>query len=77
MGSVEDKVRLMVKNISKVEDDIRLGDYLIQDLGLDSIDRMDLFMNIEDEFDIKISYKEEKAILKVQDIVNLIKKMGY
>ena len=77
MGSVEDKVRLMVKNISKVEDDIGLGDYLIQDLGLDSIDRMDLFMNIEDEFDIKISYKEEKAILKVQDIVNLIKKMGY
>lgn len=41
-----------------------------EDLGLDSLDMVDLVMALEDEFDIEIEV--EKDLLTVRDLVELI-----
>ena len=41
-----------------------------EELGMDSLDMVDLIMVFEEEFDIKIEI--EQGIKKVSDIVNLI-----
>jgi acyl carrier protein len=45
---------------------------LLEDLGADSIDLVDLVMTFEDEFDIEISDEALESIKTVGDIVKYI-----
>lgn len=49
-------------------------DDIIKDVGLDSLEVMELVMNIEDRYNIHISDKEQKEIHTAEDIVMLISK---
>jgi len=52
----------------KADDTIGTG----QDIDLDSLDRVEMIMALEDAFDIKIPDEAVKSIKSVQDILDII-----
>ena len=60
--------------ITKVTPEASLTD----DLGLDSLDLLELVITVEDEFDIEISEKEAEKIFTYQDALEFIEnKMNF
>lgn len=51
---------------------ITLEATLKDDLGIDSLDAVELIMELEDEFDVKIEDAEAQAFVTVADIVKLL-----
>lgn len=54
------------------ENDIKEDSSLVDDLGVDSLDLVELLMKFEEEFKIEISEEESQKILTVKDIVDFI-----
>ena len=79
MGDVkEDLLSIAVKaELCKVfgfnREDINGSDSLRGDLGLDSLDFMDLTMKIEDSFGVWLERDKNYSLMTVQDLVNVIK----
>ena len=48
------------------------NDHLTHDLGFDSLDRIDLVMDIEDVFDLTISDEQTQNLQTVQDVLDLV-----
>ena len=51
-------------------EDINLSDRLGDDLGLDSLDLVELAMNIEDELGVQVSLEDMEEWLVVGDVVD-------
>lgn len=47
---------------------------IVKDLGADSLDVIELLMNLESEFDITVEDDQQQALKTVGDIVNYIEK---
>ena len=56
-------------------DKITMETNLIDDLGADSLDVVELIMNIEDEFGVSISDEEAANLVTVQRIVDFLEKL--
>jgi acyl carrier protein len=54
------------------DEDLHPGAHLIDDLDLDSIDAVDLAVNVEQELGLSLTEGELKSIHTVQDVVDLI-----
>ena len=68
---VFEKVKVMVaKQLNVEESKITLETHLIDDLGADSLDAVDLIMSIEDEFGIEI---DDDAAQNARTIGELVK----
>lgn len=52
--------------------DISLSTDLVDDLGADSLDIVDLVMTLEDEFDLEISDEDIETVRTVGDIVKYL-----
>lgn len=74
MKSVEERVIAIVEDASD-KAGLGLDTNIVSDLGFDSLDRLDLYLTIEDEFEVEISDNKADNLVTIQDIVNLIK--GY
>ncbi len=69
--------KVVKKEILKMLPNAELTDEtdLTKDLCLDSLDMVELYMNLENEFDIKVSDEEiAKCGTKIKDIKELLKK---
>lgn len=68
-----DKVKeIIVETISCDEDKITPEASLKDDIGIDSLDAMELSMALEEAFNLTIEEEELKRFVKVQDIVDFI-----
>lgn len=68
-----DKLKeLIVENLGVSEEDVKLESKLIEDLGADSLDAVELSMAIEDEFDVQIDDEEFQQLSTVEDILKAI-----
>lgn len=47
-------------------------EHLTHDLGFDSLDRIDLVMDIEDVFDLTIGDEQTQNLQTVQDVLDLV-----
>ena len=68
-----DKVKDIVTEQLGVErDEVTIESSLIDDLGADSLDIVELIMAFEEEFNIEIPDEAAEKIKTVQDVVNYI-----
>jgi acyl carrier protein len=61
-----------VNNLHVDESLVTLDTILVKDLGADSLDLVELLMEIEDHFGIKISDETAEKIITIKDIVDYI-----
>lgn len=54
------------------EDSISMDSLLVEDLGADSLDSIDIVMSVEDEFKMEVPDEVIEQIKTVADIVNYI-----
>jgi len=69
--------KVVKREISKVAPNAELTDDtdLTKDLGLDSLDMVEVYMNIENEFNIKVSDEEiSKCGTRIKDVKELVQK---
>lgn len=71
-GSVKDKVLDIVREKTLLGDDVGLDTKVGEEFGKDSLDRAELVMEFEDEFDIIIPEDIESKIKTVGDMVKYI-----
>ena len=64
----------MVNTLGCDEEKITMEASIADDLGIDSLDAVELVMALEEEFDIKIPDEELGKMKKVSDIVGCIEK---
>ena len=62
---------IMIDTLNLDEADIT-PDATLKDLGVDSIDAVELVMALEEAYDVKIADEETAALEKVSDIVEFI-----
>ena len=72
---VFDKIRdIIVDQLDASADDVTAEASIIDDLGADSLDVVDLISSVEDEFDVEIPDEEVENIKTVGDIVSYIER---
>ncbi len=72
-NSVFDKVKeLLCDQLDVEEDAVTMEASIIDDLGADSLDVVDLVMSLEDEFDAEIPDEDVEGMKTVGDIVKFI-----
>ena len=70
---VFDQVKESLADILSCDaDKIELDTDLVRDLGVDSIDTVELIMAVEDTYDIKISDKDAEDLKTVGDVAEFI-----
>ncbi len=70
---VFEKIRdIIVDQLDAAADDVTAEASIIDDLGADSLDVVDLISSVEDEFDVEIPDEEVENIKTVGDIVAFI-----
>ena len=73
MNVIFDRVKeMIVEELNVPAEKVTLEARLAEDLGADSIDAVELIMNIEDEFKIEVSDEQAQSIKTVGDLVKYI-----
>ena len=67
--------RALAEQFEVSPDTITLDTNLVDDLGADSLDVVELIMSIEDEFGVSISDEEAANLVTVQRIVDYVEKL--
>jgi len=65
--------KLLSKQLGIKEDKIKAESRIVEDLGADSLDVVELLMTLEDEFNISVTDEEAASLKTVQDILNILK----
>lgn len=70
---VLEKVKeILADQLGVDEDSIELDSLLVEDLGADSLDGIDIVMSVEDEFGIEVPDEVIESMSTVEDIVKFI-----
>ncbi len=73
MSEIESKVKaIIVDKLGVDEKDVTLEASFTTDLGADSLDTVELIMELEKEFDVQIPDEEAEKIATVGDAVSFI-----
>ncbi len=68
-----EKVRaILAEQLELDENTIEMGSLIVDDLGADSLDIVDLVMSLEDEFDAEIPDEAIETMKTVGDVVHFI-----
>lgn len=68
-----DRIRTMLARQMEIdEDEITMDTNIIEDLGADSLDAVELIMNIEDVYGIMISDDDAKNLFTVRQVVEFL-----
>lgn len=72
-GSIEERViSIIADQLDLSEDEIKLSDYIIDDLKADSLAIVELSMAFEEEFNIELPEEEAERIVTVRDILDYV-----
>lgn len=74
--AVFDKVKeIIVKELKVDSEKVTLDASLKEDLGADSLDAVEIVMDIEDEFGIQIDDEKAESITTIGDLVQYIEEL--
>lgn len=74
--SVYDRVKeVMVDQLGCLAEEVKPEAHLINDLGVDSLDTVELIMGIEEEFDIEIDDDQAEKLLTVAQVVAHVERL--
>ena len=65
-------VKLIAEKLNKKVDEIKMESRLVEDLGADSLDVVELVMSFEDEFGITLPDEDVAKLKTIKDIVDYI-----
>ena len=68
-------IRLFAEQLGRPADQITMESDIVEDLGADSLDVVELVMALEEEFDIKIEDEDAPKFKTIGQVVNFIEKM--
>jgi acyl carrier protein len=70
---IEERIRnIIIRQLHPHEDQLTRQARFIEDLGADTQDVIELIIQFEQEFDVKISYEEAKKITTVGEAIEFI-----
>ena len=69
---LDDLKEIVVEQLCVSESDISLDSRIVEDLGADSLDVVELIMAIESLYDIEMMDEEAEKLSTVEDVVKLI-----
>ena len=73
MSSIEEQVKSIVaEQLGVKEDEVTNDASLVEDLGADSLDTVELVMALEEEFETEIPDEEAEKITTVQQAIDFI-----
>ncbi|WP_221564206.1 MULTISPECIES: acyl carrier protein [Bacillaceae] len=73
MADIQDRItKIIVDRLGVDEEEVKLESSFKEDLGADSLDVVELVMELEDEFDMEISDEDAEKIATVGDVVDYI-----
>ncbi|MBC7327447.1 acyl carrier protein [bacterium] len=72
MTDIAERVRNIVAERLNVNPEEVTLETTFEDLGADSLDVMDLIMELEQEFDIEIPDEDAEKIRTIEDVINYI-----
>ena len=67
--------QLIAEKLSKKVEEIKMESRLVEDLGADSLDVVELVMEFEDEFGIALPDEDVAKLKTIKDIVAYISKL--
>ena len=68
--AIFDEVRdVVVEQLSVAPDAVKLESKIIEDLGADSLDVVELVMALEEKFEVEIPDSEAEKLKTIQDVV--------
>jgi acyl carrier protein len=65
--------KIIAEQLGIDKEEVTLESQIVDDLGADSLDVIELVMVLEEEFDIEITDEESEKLLTVGDVVEYIK----
>lgn len=75
--TLEEKViAIIVDQLGVTQEECNLEASFIDDLGADSLDLVELIMEMEENFSIEIADDELEKIRTIQDVINYLKSKG-
>lgn len=73
MAATLDRIKsLLSSQLGIKEERIQLKSRILEDLGADSLDLVELLMTLEDEFNVTVSDEDAIKLKTVEDIVKII-----
>lgn len=72
--NLENLKNIIANNFGVKKEEIRMESNLQDDLGLDSLDAVELSMAIEEETGIEIPDEEFQKFITVEDLINFLNK---
>ena len=72
MAAFEDVRDVVVEQLSVAPDQVKLEAKIIEDLGADSLDVVELVMALEEKFGIEIPDSESEKLVTIGDVVSYI-----
>ena len=76
MAVFEDVRDVVVDQLSVSADAFKLESKIIEDLGADSLDVVELVMALEEKFGIEIPDSEAEKLLSIQDVVTFVENLN-
>lgn len=69
---LEKIIKILSEQFEVEPESINATTLLVEDLGADSLDVVDLMMSIEDEFDVEVQDEDVETVHTVEDLVSYI-----
>lgn len=72
MATFDEVKAVVVEQLSIEAESVKMESKIIEDLGADSLDVVELIMALEEKFEIEIPDSDAEKLIKIEDVVNYI-----
>ena len=76
MAIFDDVRDVVVEQLSVAPDAVKLESKILEDLGADSLDVVELVMALEEKFEVEIPDSDAEKLITINDVVSYIEKLN-